>query len=104
MAMGKAYVRTFDRMTNFQKPTTSVDGVLHIKIDHLPAAVPVTASARTSSGLIECILELAQHVFEKGDSIVVAEGKITSDGQVVHPEVKRQEQLRSVYDGTTAEV
>lgn len=98
---GDGYMPSFPRQTTFPQPALRVGHVLHIKIDHLPAAVPVTASSAISAALLEPIASIAANVLDGSAlSPTAASGKIINAGEIVHPELARHEQLRETLRRT----
>jgi alanine dehydrogenase len=91
---GPGYMPTFDRLTSHDAPFFVRKGVLHCKIDAMPASVPLTAAPATSSNAWRFLLGMAQAV-HSGDSYIPSDrGQLISDGVVVHPEVIRHMEQR----------
>jgi len=86
---GSGYLPTFDRETTHLEPVYERFGVLHCKIDALPSSVPVTVARATSLVRAPYLIALGRAIFEGVSDPVSEAGKITEDGRVVHPEVKR---------------
>ena len=87
---GPGYLPTFHRLTTHDAPVYSVHGVLHCKIDALPAAVPLTATSATSSNIAPFLLELGEKVYTPaGSALTVQDGLVVADHQIAHPEVRR---------------
>jgi alanine dehydrogenase len=86
---GAGYMPTFDRFTHHETPFFERFGVLHCKIDAMPASVPLTAAAATSANVAPYLLQLAQAVYGGKPDPVSAAGIVAKDYAFVHPEVVR---------------
>ncbi|UVO30148.1 hypothetical protein KUF59_05110 [Bradyrhizobium arachidis] len=92
---GKGYLPSFKRATSHRSPTLLVNGVLHIKIDHLPASVPVTASQATSARLIRYVRRLADVSLRGGQSRMIERSMIAKAGELVHSELIRHDAVKT---------
>jgi alanine dehydrogenase len=86
---GRGYMPSFDQLTTHDAPFYVRHGVLHCKIDAMPASVPLTAARATSANVWRYLFGLARSVCEKVDDPVSRNGCVVSEGAVVHPEVLR---------------
>lgn len=87
---GPGYMPTFDRMTSHEAPTYIRHGVVHMKIDTLPAGVPYTATAANSALMTPYLIALGDAIFDPRAADPISEaGKVVEAGRVVHPEVRR---------------
>ena len=86
---GPGYIATFNRSTSLDTPYFIEHGVLHCKIDVLPASVPITTVEALSPLVMPYLLGLGQSIYEDYEDPVSSMGKITKHGRVVHPEVSR---------------
>lgn len=87
---GAGYLPTFDKETTHQDPVYVRDGVLHCKIDAMPASVPITAAAAMSANIAPYLADLVDIVH--GDEPMPAgleSGCVTANHAVLHPEVQR---------------
>lgn len=83
---GAGYLPTFRGLTTHQDPAYIVEGIVHIKIDNLPASVPATASRATSSYVAQYVEELAALTCGlRPESPALRSCKITEHGRAVHP-------------------
>ncbi|MDQ3648638.1 MAG: NAD(P)-binding domain-containing protein [Actinomycetota bacterium] len=86
---GPGYLPTFDRYTTHSEPMFERYGVLHCRLDGMPAAVPRTATAAFSPRIAPYLIGLARDVYD-GVSYPTARSELVAvDGRVVHPEVIR---------------
>ena len=86
---GVGYMPSFNRLTTYEQPFYERYGVLHCKIDAMPASVPITATEATNGNAWRYLLAMAEGIFSgAGDSMSDA-GCVVSGGTVVHPEVTR---------------
>ena len=97
---GAGYMPTFDRLTTHDSPVYERFGVLHCKIDAMPASVPLTATEAMSTTALPYVLALAEDIFcGKSDGVSRA-GLVTADGAVRHPEILRHIELERARTGT----
>ena len=97
---GAGYMPTFDRLTTHDSPVYERFGVLHCKIDAMPASVPLTATEAMSTTALPYVLALAEDIFcGKSDGVSRA-GLVTADGAVLHPEILRHIELERARTGT----
>ena len=82
---GPGYLPTAGPVQAPGTPPHVVNGVLHVKLDTLPALVPRTASQAYTAAAAPYLLRLANHVLNGSDDPVVASACIARDGQLVHP-------------------
>lgn len=96
---GSGYMPSFDRLTTYDAPFYERFGVLHCKIDAMPASVPITAAEATNGNVWRYLLAMADGISGGGADPVAQAGCVVSDGRVVHPEVLRhialQQDLRA---------
>ncbi len=86
---GSGYMPTFDRLTTHDAPFYERFGVLHCKIDAMPASVPVTAAHATNANIWRYIRSLADHVLRGEEDMTSQRGCLLSNGRIVHPELDR---------------
>ncbi len=87
---GPGYLPTFDRETTHADPVYLKNGVLHCKIDAMPAAYPVSATQATSRNVAPYLSDLAERLRRDGvDALGADDGVIVSGGRLVHPELTR---------------
>jgi alanine dehydrogenase len=91
---GAGYMPTFDRLTCSSDPVYERFGVLHCKIDAMPASVPVSAAPATSRNIVNYLLPLAADVLGSVSDPVSRAGLIVEAGHVVHPELVRHVAMR----------
>jgi alanine dehydrogenase len=87
---GRGYLPSFDRFTTHRDPVYIKHGVLHCKIDILPAGVPLSAGQANSAVIAPYLLRMAESLFDPSrPDPTSAAGKIIENGRVVHPEIAR---------------
>jgi len=87
---GSGYMPTFDRSTNFENPVYERFNVLHCKIDVLPLAYPATTVDAMSQHLAPYLIELGESLYDSSvKNPTSLAGKIISQGEVMHSEVRR---------------
>ncbi len=82
---GPGYLPTAGPVQPPEAPPHVVNGVLHVKIDTLPALVPRTASHAFTAIAAPYLLRLAHHALHGADDPVAASACIARDGELVHP-------------------
>lgn len=85
---GAGYLPTFDRPTTFEDPVYLKQGVLHCKIDKLPAAVPVTTTEAYTALAEPYLIVLGNSIFQGVEDPISGFGKIIDHGAIVHPVVQ----------------
>jgi alanine dehydrogenase len=91
---GRGYMPSFTHLTTYDQPFFVRHGVLHCKIDAMPASVPLTAARATSANVWRYLLGLAQAVCEGRADLTSSNGCVVADGEVKHPEVLRHIAMR----------
>lgn len=86
---GEGYLPTFDKFSTFENPVYERFGVLHCKIDLLPAAVPLTTTMGVSKHITPYLLKWMDSISNGIRDDVSAAGMIIKEGIVTHPEVKK---------------
>jgi alanine dehydrogenase len=86
---GSGYMPSFTKLTTYDDPFYVRHGVLHCKIDAMPASVPLTAARATSYNVWRYLLALADSVCDGQVDITSRNGCVVANGDVVHPEVLR---------------
>lgn len=87
---GRGYLPSFDRCTTHKDPVYVRNGILHCKIDILPAGVPLSAGQANSVVIAPYLVRMAESVFDAGrPDVTSAAGKIVAGGQVTHAEIER---------------
>ncbi|MEM6741659.1 MAG: NAD(P)-dependent oxidoreductase [Pseudomonadota bacterium] len=86
---GSGYMPSFDKLTTYDGPFYERHGVLHCKIDAMPASVPITAAEATNANVWRYLLAMADGICGGGADPVAQAGCVVSGSKVVHPEVIR---------------
>lgn len=86
---GAGYMPSFSHLTTYDDPFYVRHGVLHCKIDAMPASVPLTAARATSANVWRYLMDLARDVHDGVADPVSRKGCVVAGGAVVHPEVRR---------------
>lgn len=88
---GPGYLPTFDRLTVHEDPVYIRHGIVHCKIDAMPASFPTTAAQATSANITPYLVDLGDMIYggEGCGAPGVQQGMIVQDHKVVHPEVIR---------------
>lgn len=86
---GKGYMPTFDKFSTFENPVYERFGILHCKIDLLPAAVPITTTIGVSKHITPYLLKWMCSISNGIQDDVSAAGMIVKDGIVTHSEVMK---------------
>jgi alanine dehydrogenase len=91
---GSGYLATFDKLTYHKSPTYVKHGVLHCKIDSLPASVPVTASQALSFQIAPYLIHIGDCIYgyEREDTTLFS-SKIVSDGIILSDIVNNNHKL-----------
>ena len=84
---GPGYLPTFDRCTTPDDPMFERHGVLHCKLDGMPAAVPRSATAAFSPHIEPYLLRLARDVYDGVADPSSRAGLVARGGRLVHPVV-----------------
>ncbi len=82
---GEGYLPTAGLVQAPGDPPRVVGGVLHVKLDTLPALVPRTASQAYTANAAPYLVRLAQVVLRGVDDPVITSACIARDGALVHP-------------------
>jgi len=91
---GRGYLPTAPGPTTFEAPATLAHGVLHVKIDAMPASVPWTASRATAANVFRFVRSMiAHHAHGEPVSRGLSVARVIAGGQVLHPELHRQRRL-----------
>jgi len=95
---GKGYLPTFDYFTNENSPTFIKQGIVHCKIDRLPAFVPKTSSIAFSKNATPYLINLGNAIYNRKlvDS-TSQNGLIIQGGEVIHNEIKKHVDLIKYY-------
>lgn len=86
---GQGYMPTFEKQTNLKEPYYIRNGVLHCKIDNLPAAFPETTTIAYSNNAADYLFEMAESIYGIKDDPISARGRIIKDGNIVHSVIKQ---------------
>ena len=91
---GAGYMPTAPRPTTFEEPAALAHGVLHVKIDAMPASVPWTASRATAANVFRFVRSMIAH-YAHGEPLSrgLSAARVIADGRVLHPELHRQRRL-----------
>lgn len=82
---GLGYLPTAGPVQRPGDPPRQVAGVLHVKLDALPALVPVTTTAAYSARAANYLLRLAHVVFDGVTDEAIESACIARTGELVHP-------------------
>ena len=93
---GTGYMPSFDSLTTHDQPFYERHGVLHCKIDAMPASVPITAAEATNSNIWRYLLAMAEGICAGAGDPVSRAGCVVSGHEVVHPEVRRHIDMQGV--------
>ena len=86
---GAGYMPTFDRFTTHLHPFYERFGVLHCKIDAMPASVPFTAVHATDYNVTCWLIEIANSIMSGNPSHIASTGLLVAKGEVIHSELHR---------------
>lgn len=86
---GKGYMPSFDKHTSLQHPTYIKHGVVHCKIDILPAAYVATTVEAMSQHLCPYLIDFANSIYSQETDQTSLNGMIVQDGEITHTEVER---------------
>ncbi|WP_419735683.1 hypothetical protein [Pseudomonas sp. COR18] len=86
---GGGYMPTFDKMTSLAEPVMVRYGVLHCKIDNLPAAVPLSAVQVANKIYAPHIHRLVEGMRSGQPQSIYTKGLIVNQGVIVHSELSR---------------
>lgn len=86
---GSGYMPTFDRLTTHTEPFYERFGVLHCKIDAMPASVPYTAAHATDFNVTRWLIEIANSITNGSPSHIASTGRLLANGEIFHPELLR---------------
>lgn len=86
---GGGYMPTFDRMTSLAEPVMTKFGVLHCKIDNLPAAAPLSAVQVANKIYTPHLHKLVGGLRGGQPHSTYTKGLIVSHGVIAHPELSR---------------
>lgn len=87
---GSGYMPTFKNFTSLNSPIYEYNGILHCKIDNLPAAYPSTTTQAFVSNALPYIIRLGNSIYDKSIVDTVSEkGKIIDHGEIVHPVIQQ---------------
>ena len=81
---GVGYMPTFHKVTTVEEPVYEVDGILHFKMDRIPAGVPRTTSDGRSKKCAPFLVELGEDIFEGKVSNLFETCKFVSGGKICH--------------------
>jgi len=82
---GEGYLPTAGPVQQPGDPPRVSHGVLHVKIDTLPALVPVTTSAAYTANAAPYLVRLADVALRGAHDAAVETARIVRDGRLVHP-------------------
>jgi alanine dehydrogenase len=81
---GAGYLPTAGPVQRPGEPPLVVHGVLHVKVDVLPALVPVTATNAYTTTIAPYLVRLAEVALRGVMDPVIDSARIAADGQLVH--------------------
>ncbi len=82
---GDGYLPTAGPVQSPGDPPRVVQGVLHIKLDALPAMVPVTATEAYTANVGPYLVRLARHALHGMPDAAIEAARIAHAGQLTHP-------------------
>jgi alanine dehydrogenase len=82
---GSGYLPTAGPIQQPGDPPRLVDGILHVKLDALPALVPLTATAAYTTAAGPYLARLACHVLRGTPDPAIESGCVARGGSLVHP-------------------
>jgi alanine dehydrogenase len=91
---GPGYLPTADHRTRDLKDAYKRHGVIHIKNDCMPKLVYLTATSAMSAAAFPYLLALAESVYTGVPDPVSEHGRVTRDGELVHPHIREELRLR----------
>ncbi len=97
---GPGYLPTADQRTRELTDAYVRHGVVHLKNDCMPKLVYLTATAAMSQAAFPYLLALAESVHTGTPDSVSRRGRVTSDGEVVHPHIRAELRLREQASGS----
>jgi len=86
---GAGYMPSFTDLTTYDAPFYVRHGILHCKIDAMPASVPLTAATATSANVWRYLLAMAEDIHNGAPDPTSRNGCIVAEGKIVHAEVLR---------------
>lgn len=86
---GSGYMPSFKDHTSLEEPFYIRHGVIHIKIDNLPAAVPITTASAYTKVAAPYLKVLADMAHGGAEDPVIIAGRITHDGEATHDVIKK---------------
>jgi alanine dehydrogenase len=93
---GPGYLPTADRRTRDLTDAYTRHGVVHLKNDCMPKLVYLTATAAMSATAFPYLLALAESVYTGVPDPVSERGRVTKNGDVVHPHIREELRLREL--------
>lgn len=82
---GNGYLPTAGPVQQPGDPPRVVEGVLHIKLDALPALVPLTATEAYTVNAAPFLVRLARVALQGAPDPAIEAARIAQDGRLVHP-------------------
>ncbi|MBT8228122.1 MAG: hypothetical protein HKP61_18595 [Dactylosporangium sp.] len=82
---GAGYLPTAGPVQRIDDPPRVVRGILHVKVDTLPAATPLTTTQAYTTAIIPYLVRLANVVLRGAEDPVIASACIAADHHLVHP-------------------
>jgi alanine dehydrogenase len=82
---GPGYLPTAGPVQAPGAPPRTVAGILHVKLDMLPALVPVTATSAYAANAAPYLERLARTVLEGAQDPAIEAARIAAGGHLVHP-------------------
>lgn len=92
---GSGYMPSFDKLTTYDAPFYERHGVLHCKIDAMPASVPRTAAHATSYNVWRNLLAFADGIYSDDEDPTARAGCVVRDYEFIHSEVLRHIELEN---------
>ncbi len=84
---GPGYLPTAGPVQEPGSPPREVAGILHVKLDMLPALVPVTATSAYVANAAPYLERLARTALQDTTDPAIETARIASGGRLVHPVV-----------------
>lgn len=86
---GEGYLPTCNAFTSHREPFFERFGILHCKVDAMPASVPLTATEAMSSNAAPYFCALAEDVMLGKEDPVSRSGLLSQNYEILHPEALR---------------
>ncbi|MCI0351789.1 MAG: hypothetical protein L0Z53_20405, partial [Acidobacteriales bacterium] len=84
---GRGYLPTFDRFSTLEEPSYEKSGVIHVKIDNMSSAVPISTVHAVNAVSLPYLIALGDAIYDGNNdaSIMDRFGRLTFDGRITNP-------------------